>query len=257
MVFDKSCPGSKRIREPVPENFVCPSCGREVEIWTDETKATCPACKTRVFRERQMSCIDWCPYAKECVGPEVYERLKPSVKEDLSGSALDALRREHDRVLETIGLLRGVSLCFKFDNLGTQSPLRDRGVGHLEKVIEFFDKDVQRHFRLEEDVLFPAINRHLEAEKNPTQLLLREHAEWRRLYQNLKEKTAQLKTDGSENADAVSAEIQRINTEIEHLLREHIKKENESLLPLAGSLLGPAELEEISQKWRSLEQENV
>lgn len=252
MILDKSCPGSRKIRNPVPENVACPNCGREVEIWTDEVKATCPKCKTYVFRERQVSCIDWCPYAKECVGPEIYERLKPGAKEDLSGTTLDAIKREHDRVLENIGMLRGVSLCLKFDTLGTQSPLRDRGLSHLGKVIEFFDKDVQLHFRREEEVLFPALNKHLEEERNPTRLLLQEHAEWRQLYQHLKEKTAQLEAGGVENTEAVSAEIQEINSRIEHLLREHIKKENESLLPIARRLLSEAELEEISKKWRSL-----
>ncbi|MDZ4230580.1 MAG: hypothetical protein U1B77_02035, partial [Dehalococcoidales bacterium] len=74
MVFDKSCPGSRVIREPRPEFINCPDCSREVEIWTDELKAKCPGCGTMVFRAQQASCIDWCPQAKECVGPEVYER---------------------------------------------------------------------------------------------------------------------------------------------------------------------------------------
>lgn len=250
--LDKSCPGSRKIRNPIPENFPCPSCGRDVEIWTDELKATCPNCKTRVFRERQVSCIDWCPYAKECVGPEVYEQLKPGAKEDLSGSPLDVLKREHDRVLETTGLLRGASLCLKFATLGAESPLQERGLSHLSKVIEFFDKDVILHFQREEEVLFPALDKHLEGDRNPTRVLLQEHEEWRRLYRCLKGKMAQLEVEGQKNTEALSAEVQEVNSHIEQLLREHIKKENESLLPIAQSLLSEAELEEISQKWRSL-----
>ncbi len=84
MVIDKSCPGSRTIREPRPEYINCPDCGREVEIWTDELKATCPGCGNKVFREQQASCIDWCPHAKECVGPEAYERLRPGMEEDPS-----------------------------------------------------------------------------------------------------------------------------------------------------------------------------
>jgi hypothetical protein len=85
MTYDNHCPGSQSIRNPVPENIPCPQCGRDVEIWTDEKKGICPGCKTAVFRERKMSCIDWCPYAKECVGPEVYERLKPAEKKRQCG----------------------------------------------------------------------------------------------------------------------------------------------------------------------------
>ena len=252
MTQDKSCPGSRTIRNPVPENFPCPSCGRQVEIWTDEAKTTCPDCKSVVFRERKMSCIDWCPHARECVGPEVYERLKPGAKEDLSGTPLDVIKREHDRTLETIGLLRGVSLCLKFGALGTESPLHDRGLVHQGKVMDYFDKDVMLHFRREEEILFPALAKHLEGKVNPTQLLLREHADLQQWYQRLKEKFAQLETKGSENSETLSTEVQELNSRVEQLLRDHIKQENESLLPLARSLLSEAELEEISRKWHLL-----
>ncbi len=253
-MVDSHCPGSKSIREPVPENIACPSCGQEVEIWTDEKKAVCPNCKTTVFRERQMSCIDWCPYARECVGPEVYDRLKPGEKkEDIAGTPLDVLKKEHDRVLETIALLRGVSLCLKFGSLGTQSPLQDRGLNHLRKIIEFFDKDVTLHFRREEEVLFPALEKHIDPEKSPAKMLEREHDDWRGYYRRLKEIASRMELVGEANTEALSVEAQEVNASIEQLLREHIKKENESLLPLARSLLSEAELQEISKKWRELE----
>ncbi|MDO8578966.1 MAG: hemerythrin domain-containing protein [Dehalococcoidales bacterium] len=253
MVYDSHCPGSQSIRNPVPENIPCPQCGREVEIWTDEKKGICPGCKTTVFRERKMSCIDWCPYAKECVGPEVYERLKPAEKKDsTAGTPLELLKQEHDRVLETIALLRGVNLCLKFSSLGTESPLQDRGLNHLRKIIEFFDKDVTLHFRREEEVLFPALEKHIDAEKSPAKMLLREHDDWRGYYIRLKEIAARMEADGAANTESLSVDAQEVNGAIEHLLREHIKKENESLLPLARNLLSDAELKEISEKWRAL-----
>lgn len=257
MTFDNHCPGSRSIREPLPEDIACPNCGREVEIWTDEKKAVCPDCKTTVFRERKMSCIDWCPYARECVGPEVYDRLKPGEKkEEIAGTPLDILKKEHDRVLETIALLRGVSLCLKFNSLGTESPLQDRGLNHLRKIIEFFDKDVILHFRREEEVLFPALEKHTGSENSPAKMLAGEHQEWRKQFERLKVTAASLETAGEgDNTEALSEEAQEINSKIEHLLREHIKKENESLLPLARSVLSDSELEEISRQWRALEKQ--
>jgi putative nucleotidyltransferase with HDIG domain len=62
------CPGSMLMRQPKPEIFRCPSCGSEVEIWTDEIKATCRNCNHVVTRFQDMSCIEWCKLAKECVG---------------------------------------------------------------------------------------------------------------------------------------------------------------------------------------------
>lgn len=254
MTYDKHCPGSGSIRNPVPENIPCPQCGREVEIWTDEKKGVCPGCKTTVLRERKMSCIDWCPYAKECVGPEVYERLKPAEKKDsAAGTPLELLKQEHDRVLDTIALLRGVSLCLKFSALGTDSPLQGRGLNHLNKILDFFDKDVTLHFRREEEVLFPALEKHIAAEKSPARMLLREHDDWRGYYRRLKEIAALIEAGGAANTQALSLEAEEVSGAIEHLLREHIKKENESLLPLARNLLSDAELKEISEKWRALE----
>ncbi|MBI2831507.1 MAG: hemerythrin domain-containing protein [Chloroflexi bacterium] len=252
MTFDKSCPGSRVIREPRPELYNCPGCGREVEIWTDELKATCRNCGNKVFREQQVSCIDWCPHAKECVGPEVYARLKPGAQDDLSGTPLDVLKREHDRALENIGLLRGASLCLKLGSLKADSPVRDRGLGHLDKVLEFFDKDIRLHFRREEEVLFPYLDRHIGGEKSPTKLLLQDHGEVWQHYDRLKEKLAELQKNGNGQDETLSAIIQKEGGVIESLLREHIKKENESLLPIAKSLLTAEELEEMSQKWRKV-----
>ena len=66
------CPGSKNIRQPIPEYVKCHFCKAEVEIWSDEIKAKCPNCKQTVTREAGLSCLEWCKYAKECVGDQVY-----------------------------------------------------------------------------------------------------------------------------------------------------------------------------------------
>ncbi len=68
------CPGARMLRQPAPEIFTCPDCGGEVEIWTDELRGTCPQCKRIVLKESTQSCLDWCKYAKECVGDETYGR---------------------------------------------------------------------------------------------------------------------------------------------------------------------------------------
>ena len=76
MAFDKLCPGSRAVREPIPECMDCPDCGSEVEIWTDELRATCPNCGTRVLREQQPSCLDWCASARQCLGEERRQQLQ-------------------------------------------------------------------------------------------------------------------------------------------------------------------------------------
>lgn len=70
-----SCPGSRLIRQPVPDDIKCIHCGAEVEIWSFEAIARCPTCGGVVARLSGASCIDWCVAAKECVGEETYNRL--------------------------------------------------------------------------------------------------------------------------------------------------------------------------------------
>lgn len=76
MGFFDGCPGSKRIKEPFPENIICSGCGKGVEIWSDETETVCPYCKKKVSRQMPQSCLDWCSMAKECLGEEKYRKYK-------------------------------------------------------------------------------------------------------------------------------------------------------------------------------------
>lgn len=74
-MFKESCPGSREIRNPYPEELKCVFCGRLCEIWSDEIEMECKGCGKTISREMKPSCIEWCPAAKECVGLEKYERL--------------------------------------------------------------------------------------------------------------------------------------------------------------------------------------
>lgn len=70
-----SCPGSKEITSPFPEEMTCLYCNTSLEIWSDETETVCDNCGKTVSREMKTTCLEWCPAAKECVGIEKYERL--------------------------------------------------------------------------------------------------------------------------------------------------------------------------------------
>lgn len=77
----ESCPGSREIRNPYPEEIRCVFCGGSVEIWSDETEAKCKSCGKLVGRHMKDSCLMWCPAAKECVGIEKYEKIMANLKE--------------------------------------------------------------------------------------------------------------------------------------------------------------------------------
>jgi hypothetical protein len=80
-LFRDSCPGSREIRQPSPEELKCRKCHRVVEIWSDETEAKCKHCGTINYRNMPPTCIEWCAFAKECVGEEKYRKLKSKGKE--------------------------------------------------------------------------------------------------------------------------------------------------------------------------------
>ncbi len=86
-----NCPGSQKFKQPQPEIVKCGSCGEEIEIWTDEIKAVCPKCKNAVIREQGASCLDWCRYAKECVGDDIYNSYIQNKSTTLKGKLIKEL----------------------------------------------------------------------------------------------------------------------------------------------------------------------
>jgi hypothetical protein len=75
MSLKESCPGSREIRTPYPEQIRCFWCDTACEIWSDEVEIECSGCKKTISRNMKPTCIEWCPAARECIGDEKYERL--------------------------------------------------------------------------------------------------------------------------------------------------------------------------------------
>lgn len=81
------------LKQPKPEIFSCPSCGEEVEIWSDEIRGACHRCGQAVFRDGVMSCLEWCKYGKDCVGEETYSRYLKNRTMGLRRKLLEAVRK--------------------------------------------------------------------------------------------------------------------------------------------------------------------
>ncbi|MBM4136188.1 MAG: transposase [Nitrospira sp.] len=73
-MFDK-CGGAANLRTPALTIKRCPECGEEVELFSDDTEVVCKKCGFTIYNDIE-SCIQWCKYAKECVGEELYNKLK-------------------------------------------------------------------------------------------------------------------------------------------------------------------------------------
>ena len=78
-MFDK-CPGAVNAHLTIKIKK-CPECGEEVELFSDDVKLKCGKCGFIVYNEVQ-SCVQWCKYAKDCVGEEMYNKLKNAAKEN-------------------------------------------------------------------------------------------------------------------------------------------------------------------------------
>lgn len=71
----KYCPGAGNIRgTPTITEKICPECGEVIEIFSVDTKVQCK-CGFVAFNDMQ-TCVSWCKYARECVGDELYDRIK-------------------------------------------------------------------------------------------------------------------------------------------------------------------------------------
>ncbi|MGQ9825930.1 MAG: arsenate reductase/protein-tyrosine-phosphatase family protein [Desulfotomaculales bacterium] len=68
------CPGSLG-NTPTLKVKKCPECGGEVEVFSNDVRVRCDRCGFTVYND-VASCIQWCKYARECVGEELYRKLK-------------------------------------------------------------------------------------------------------------------------------------------------------------------------------------
>lgn len=89
--------------QPKPELVACPDCGAEVEIWSDEATGTCPDCSKAVIRNETQSCVDYCKYARECLGNEKFKQygeMKAAMRKPALLSAMEAYFGEDRRRIQ-------------------------------------------------------------------------------------------------------------------------------------------------------------
>lgn len=67
-----SCQGKPRT--PTIEEKCCPNCGNIIEIFSIDTQVACEHCGFVAYNDA-LSCVQWCQYARKCVGDEMYEHL--------------------------------------------------------------------------------------------------------------------------------------------------------------------------------------
>ena len=67
----EGCQGKPEIKI---EEKICPNCGHEIEIFSVDTEMQCENCGFTIYND-SLHCVQWCQYARKCVGDEMYEHL--------------------------------------------------------------------------------------------------------------------------------------------------------------------------------------
>ena len=71
MIMD-GCQGKPRT--PTILEKTCPQCGHEIEMFSIDTEVACEHCGFLAYNDT-LSCVQWCQYARKCVGDEMYETM--------------------------------------------------------------------------------------------------------------------------------------------------------------------------------------
>lgn len=153
----------------------------------------------------------------------------------------EILSNDHKKVLEKLKIMEQTIKDLKSPNV--KNTLLD-----LEG---FFKKEVELHFKKEEEALFPEIEKFIPREGGPVGVMLMEHEDLYRYKDNLfKGVDLLLKDENSKEAPALIKEngISYIN-----LLREHIYKEDNMLFMMADMHLEENQIKEIMKKFEELD----
>ncbi len=68
----EGCQGKPRT--PTIIEKTCPQCGNLIEMFSIDTEMACEKCGFVAYNDT-LSCVQWCKYAKKCVGEDMYNHM--------------------------------------------------------------------------------------------------------------------------------------------------------------------------------------
>ena len=68
----EGCQGKPRT--PTIIEKVCPHCGNLIEMFSIDSQMPCEKCGFVAYNDT-LSCVQWCKYARKCVGDEMYDYM--------------------------------------------------------------------------------------------------------------------------------------------------------------------------------------
>ncbi len=73
-------------KTPTIHEKICPQCGNVIELFSIDTQMACEKCGFVAYNDT-LSCVQWCEYARKCVGDEMYEQMMKIVEEQKKRAA--------------------------------------------------------------------------------------------------------------------------------------------------------------------------
>ena len=73
-------------RTPTIQEKICPQCGSVIEMFSIDTQMACEKCGFVAYNDT-LSCVQWCEYAKQCVGEEMYNQMMKIAEEQKKHTA--------------------------------------------------------------------------------------------------------------------------------------------------------------------------
>ncbi len=158
-----------------------------------------------------------------------------------------SLKDEHETVRR---VLKDLYALLK--ELGSASPESRKNdlLARLDDITVFMDKDLEIHFKEEEDALFPVLGKYIGLETGPIHVMFIEHEHCRGL-------SAGFKAVIDDFRNAVDYDCRTIisaGNSFGALLSEHIDKEDHILFNMADMQLSPGEKQNISAKMETIKQ---
>ena len=162
---------------------------------------------------------------------------------DANNDPLEALRMEHEEIRDVLNKFEGY---LKKAASAESDEDRNNLINRLSEITAFMDKDLEIHFKREEEALFPVLGNYIGVETGPINVMLIEHNNCRDLSAGFKVKINGYRSDKNYKglADAGNS--------LSRLLSEHEDKEDHILFNMAQMHLTQDEKRNIMEKILSI-----
>ncbi|MBI3291801.1 MAG: hemerythrin domain-containing protein [Elusimicrobia bacterium] len=161
----------------------------------------------------------------------------------VTDSPFVVLEDDHRAVLARLELLQEALAGLKYERRG----LLAKNLAAIQDVSDFLERTVIPHMRLEEQVGFPYLERHIPKLGGPIHVLIMEHQDFRDKHAELRASLPRGRDNAGEPTPEVLKQLEEVGTYVVLLVRNHIRQEREILFAVAEAALKPSEKAQLLQ----------